>query len=361
MAIRFNEERWAKVRNDARLWWDGKLKRPLIHMPAGNRDPGRPAPRLKGLGFSEDVYNLSVSAEDIVDRWDYELSGMEFYGDSFPAVWPNFGPGVIAAFIGAVAKPAPDTVWFHPRKEMELAELRMAYDPDNVWFKRVKDICRVAMERWQGLVQMSMTDLGGNLDVVSTFRPNEQLLLDLYDHPEEVKRQTWEAHRLWWKCFDEINAVLKPMNPGYTSWAQIYSEAPSYMLQCDFCYMIGPDMFEEFVKPELVASCKRLVNPFYHLDGIGELPHLDSLLSIKELKGIQWVPGTGRPGITEWPEVYRKIRNAGKLMQIWGDMKTVDTLVSQIGSAEGMVCFAWGDPVNDSAIREFLKKYGCDT
>ena len=31
----------------------------------------------------------------------------------------------------------------------------------------------------------------------------------------------------------------------------IYSEKPYYPLQCDFSAMISPDMFEEFVLPEL--------------------------------------------------------------------------------------------------------------
>jgi len=41
-----------------------------------------------------------------------------------------------------------------------------------------------------------MTDLGGNLDILSTFRPGTDLLLDLYDHPEDVKRLTGEAHTM---------------------------------------------------------------------------------------------------------------------------------------------------------------------
>ena len=61
-------------------------------------------------------------------------------------------------------------------------------------------------------------------------------------------------------------------------------------------------MFDES-KPELAASCRRLKNAFYHLDGLGQLPHLKSLLSIPELKGIQWVPGDGQPDVTEWPAV----------------------------------------------------------
>jgi hypothetical protein len=43
-------------------------------------------------------------------------------------------------------------------------------------------------ERFQGVVQIGMPDLGGNLDILASFRPNEKLLLDLVDEPEEVKR-----------------------------------------------------------------------------------------------------------------------------------------------------------------------------
>ena len=60
------------------------------------------------------------------------------------------------------------------------------------------------------------------------------------------------------------------------------------------------------------------------LDGAGQLPHLDSLLSIEELKGIQWVPGDGAKPCTEWPEVYRKIRDTGKRIQIYGDLHGFD-------------------------------------
>jgi hypothetical protein len=90
-----------------------------------------------------------------------------------------------------------------------------------------------------------MTDLGGNLDILASFRPSDALLLDLYDHPEDIKRLTWQAHEAWWRYFNELNAVLRPPNPGYTAWTPIFSESPYYMLQCDFCYMIGPDMFDD--------------------------------------------------------------------------------------------------------------------
>jgi 5-methyltetrahydrofolate--homocysteine methyltransferase len=357
MSIGFDAARWGQVKEVSREWWAGRLKRPLIHILLQGRDPQRPAPRHPYRYFTSQ-YPASVTAEEIADTWDYELSKMEYLGDAFPAIWPNFGPGIIAGFMGARVKPEEHTVWFEPVTLKMPADLNLAFNPDNSWFHRVRDICRAAQERWQGLVQVDMTDLGGNLDILSAFRPGESLLLDLYDHPKDVKRLTWQAHDAWWRYFDELNAVLRPPNPGYTAWTPIFSESPTYMLQCDFCYMIGPDMFDEFVKPELAASCRRLGNAFYHLDGPGQLCHLDSLLTIPELKGIQWVPGAGQPDESHWPEVYRKIRAAGKRIHVVGGIAHLDAVARQLGSAEGIVVFD-SFPLSRKAEAEtILRRYG---
>lgn len=357
MSVDFTEERWEEIKNNYRQWWAGTLKRPLINITLTGSQPERQEPAVPSYPFTA-FYDFSVSAETIIDRWDYDLSCRRFPGDAFPSVWPNFGPGVIAAFLGATIEKGVDTVWFHPGEQQEIGDVRFQCDPSNLWLNRVQDVYRAGLERWQGRVQMGMTDLGGNLDILSTFRPSEKLLLDLYDHPETVKRLLWDAHRMWWRYYDEFNALLQPVNPGYTCWTPIFSVEPYYMLQCDFAYMIGPDMFDEFVKPELAASCKRLVNPFYHLDGIGQLPHLDSLLAIPELKGIQWVPGAGHPDMAHWPKVYRKIRDAGKLIQVSGGFDILNALFDQLGSAEGICLIGGADLSRKTEVMAGLRRYG---
>jgi len=364
MPIDFDTKCWDKIKQVYGGWWSGELKRPLINVSLSGADAGRAEPEVPNYGFTA-FYDSDVTPEEIVDRWDYNLSSNKYIGDAFPTTWPNFGPGVIAAFLGASLEKSEDegTVWYHPTEDLEPSELTFKFDPENKWFKRIADIKRAAIERWQGAAQLAMTDLGGNLDILSSFRPSEKLLYDLYDHPDEVKRLTWEAHEVWFEYFDALNAILQPVNPGYTAWTPIFSADPYYMLQCDFCYMIGPDMFDEFVKPELEATCNRLTNPFYHLDGPGQLPHLDSLLTIENLKGVQWVPGTGSADVIKWPEVYKKIRDAGKLIQVFtgqrdGDpLEIIDILAEQTGSAEGIILIGEVDISREKDLTALLEKY----
>ena len=363
MSMDFSKERWDKVKDDARKWWAGELGRPLIQARLSGRDSGREESAAP-YHYYTSFYDFSVSAEEIIDAWDYNLCCTEFLGDAFPQVFPNFGPGSIAAYMGAKLENGDNTTWFHPEKMLDITELDFEYLPDNKWLQRTKDVVQAAVNRWQDRVCVSLCDLGGNMDILSTFRPSEKIMFDLFDHPEDVKRLVWKAHEMWWKYFEEFNAITTPSNPGYSTWAEMYSEEPSYILQCDLCYMVSPEMFEEFVKPELIATSEKLTNVFYHLDGPGQLRHLDSLLQIDSISGIQWVPGAGSPDVTEWPDVYKKISDAGKKIHLIppyssDPFKAIDIISEQTGRADNIIYHFRGDISQRAEVEAMLKKYGC--
>jgi hypothetical protein len=197
------------------------------------------------------------------------------------------------------------------------------------------------------------------MDILATFRTSEELLYDLYDYPEEITRLMEEIQNLWYRYYEEINEVLQPDNNGFTDWSAIYSDKPSYVIQSDFSYMISPKMFELFVKPELENTCKKLDNSIYHLDGVGQLAHLDSLLKVKELDAIQWVPGDGKQDQTQWPEVYRKINRAGKNIQLMHGLHCIDVVSEQIGTTKGILhCPIFASITDKDKYIRHLSKYG---
>ena len=346
MTIRFSADRWDTRRANARAWWAHELERPLVHLLLYGAPSDRDKPKYDRVSPSM-LYDESVDPDDIIDSWDYEFSTQEYLGDAFPAVWPNMGPGVLAACVGGYAECATEqhTVWFYPHEEKELADLSFTYDPDSLAARRMRAIYKAGVDRWDGMVTMGMGDLGGTMDVLSTFRPSEKLLLDLYDSPDEVHRCMRELHEAWHAMFNDMDSVLQPGNKGYGAWTPIYSETPSYMLQCDFAYMLGPDMYNTFVHPELKDTCDRLGgNAFYHLDGLGQLAHLPYMLEIDTLAGIQWVPGTGKTAEDDWLSVHNQILDAGKLLQIydWAQIGSIKYMMDNRGDGKGIIALASG-------------------
>jgi hypothetical protein len=359
MPVEFTPQQWSYLRSNYEAWWQGTLERPLIIAMCYGLDPGRPQPAAPFLS-QETCTDLRWSAEELIDRVDWELSQVRWLGDSFPYFNMDcFGPGVLAAMLGGRLDNSTGRVWFFPDEEREIADIHFEYNPDNPWLKRVKDIYRAAVNKWQGQVVLGMADLGGTLDVLSTFRPSEKLLMDLYDHPAQVERLTWAIHELWFKVFDEINQIIAPVTRGYSDWSQIYSAEPTYVLQIDFSYMIGPKTFKRFALPELAACCRRLPRSFYHLDGTGEIPHQQMILSIPELGGMQWIPGDGKPDCANWPEIYQAIQQSGKRMQVLGShFEILDAVSDQLGSAKGIHFRGIYAHLDDEAeIREQLARY----
>lgn len=362
MDLGFSEERWAAMRRNYGQWWAKELDRPIIQAALFGYEPVGQPPRVEPLSQAN-CHDFSVPVMDIVSRWEYDLSSRRFLGDSFPFVDLNcFGPGVLAAFLGARLDNSSGNVWFHAPSDQQSSAIHLTYDANNAWFRRLREIYQAGTDHWEGRVLMGMTDLGGTLDVLASFRPGERLLTDLLLYPNEVKRLTWDIHELWFRYYDELNKVLFPDNPGYSAWTQLFSDVPYYVLQCDFCYMIGPAQFDEFVKPELEAACARLGHSIYHLDGPGQLNHLDSILGIEALDGVQWLPGAGNPDIDQWPEVYEKIRAADKLCHVaWAeDWRLFDAVVDQLGDARGLYYAFSAQKDEEEEVRSFLKRHGVD-
>lgn len=365
MGIHFDESRWEKIKRDYDLWWDHKLDRPLINVQVEAYTPDRPEPATPLL-TQETALDLSLDPDDLIDRIDYELSKIEYLGDSYPYFNMDcFGPGVLAAFLGAIPDNSRGNIWFNSPwdEDDELCDQHFTYQPDNVWFNRVKEIYRAANRRWHGRVVMGMVDLGGVMDCLAVFRGTNNLLMDLYDDPDEVKRLAGELHELWMRYYDELCTVMEEENIGYSDWSRIFSTKRSYIIQSDFCFMISNDMFREFVMDELRQCTEVLGNVIYHLDGPGELKHLDDILTFPKLKAVQWVPGAGAPDQCHWPEVYQKIHNAGKYIQVWDGYDAIRAVQEQTGARNGIHNFFINGTEPGEKLeyhRQMLKEFGVE-
>jgi 5-methyltetrahydrofolate--homocysteine methyltransferase len=312
----FTDADWQRVEHDWTAWWAHELPRPLLVAVSA---PG-------GVGWMwQPVAHraLTASAADLAEEKWRDLGRATWHGDAWPRYCVNFGAGAAAAFLGGrlEATPETDTVWFHPGiwEGKELRDIQPAYDADNAWWRRTREVTAACAARFGRGAQVGVADIGGTLDIAASLRGAQELLMDCVDDPDGVGELCRRLTALWPRYYRELRALTVSGGRGGGAWAPLWSPARLAMLQCDFSYMFSPAMFARWVAPDLAACCAELDHGFYHLDGVGQLPHLDHLLAVPRLRGVQWVPGDGQPDATapEWWPLYQRLRAAGKLVQIF--------------------------------------------
>ena len=323
-----------------------------------HRSIGRPLLNISAC----DDYSWYEAPQSVEQQWlDEELIVRNAHGaalhstyaaEGLPNLFSNLGPGMLAACIGGTFRLAPHTVWFDQAPIIEDWDdlPTVAFDEQSPLWQHLMRIQHRALE--DGNFPVSLTDLGGIMDIAASLRGTENLLYDLYDHPEEVRAFTAHVRGLWLDAFDRQVRLCGSTGLPYTSWMNIPSRLPWFPLQCDFCAMISPKQFEEFVLEDIIVQTEHMPRSIYHLDGPGEIPHLDMLLDIPRLGGIQWTAGDGKPPLTDpcWFDLYKKIQDKKKnlvlLDPIRGDnlpeierlVKTLDPtgvfLAGWVGSAD---------------------------
>ncbi|NJD59575.1 MAG: hypothetical protein C3F13_19180 [Anaerolineales bacterium] len=326
LKLHFPETGWETIRQDWSAWWAGELERPLVVLECIEvKDSSTPHYASTFLGN----FGPGADVNELLELFVQRLEATYYLGDAYPRMWPNFGPGIVAAFAGASLHAVEDTTWFSPNKELELPELKISMDQDNPWWKQVKAVTQGAVRRWGDQLSIGITDLGGNLDILAHLRGTQQLLFDLLDAPEEVDRLVKETNRLWLECYEQLYRLTQH-SQGTSCWGPCWSPKRGYLLQSDFSYMISPQMFERYVLPDLAACCESMEYAFYHLDGRGQLGHLDMLLSLERLRGVQWVPGDGQPQAECWIPLIKRILESGKLCQVYASGRGALTILREV-------------------------------
>ena len=112
-------------------------------------------------------------------------------------------------------------------------------------------------------------------------------------------------------------------------------------------------MFERNVLPELEIMLSNLDFALYHLDGPGAIRHLDHLLQLSALKGIQWTPGEGQPPVVEWIPMYRRIQKAGKLLHLHGEARYAERVLRAL-KPEGLMYVTWCE--TQAEAEELIRK-----
>ena len=303
---------WEKTKQKFIEYWSRENHdRPLISITGRRQDA-----KESVIKDPENVRDRWLDFEYVLKKARESFENTWFGGEAYPCFNPNLGPDIIGAMLGCDLEFGEYTSWsVHIVDNWQKFD-HLKFDEENRWWKKIKRLTELAVQDAKGDYFVGITDLHAGMDALVSMRGPENLSTDLYDFPEEVKRANFQVLEVLKEAYDRLYNIAIQNLDGTSNWAGIWHPGRWYITSTDFICLISPKMFEEFVLPELELELDWLDASIFHLDGPGALKHLDRLLEIPRLKGIQWVYGAGQPTASHWIPMLQKIQDKGKLIQI---------------------------------------------
>lgn len=308
-------------------FWDRENHdRPLLDLAAvvpDARPRPVPAPPTLYERWTDIDYRIALNRS--------HLDGVVYVGDSFPVMWPNLGPDFLGATFGADLIFQETTSYSVPclTEDSPLPEFLQ----DNSWWQRMVAMTRAFVEDAQGDYLVGITDLHPGMDGVVSLRGAEQTALDMVDRPEQAVALARRLSEAYLEQLRMLHGITSKNGPaaGCSNWMNIWHPELWYVTSCDFICMISREMFDAHIAPLLQWEARMLDGrTLFHLDGPGALRHLDALLDIPEIAGIQWVPGAAQPSARAWIPLLQKIQSRGRLLNIEAGPEDLPVLAREL-------------------------------
>jgi len=340
----------------------------IVHAPR-NKSKKPPFPELQWGPWLEDLEKYDdYDTESIIKWWtdpekNYQrmitwFENNYFGGEAVPATYINWGASAGAAFWGSPPKFSKTTVWY-PSVIKDWDTWNWDPNPElNFYWKNILDIQQKFIDECHGRYFIGVPEIGDAADLLSLMRGMDNLALDLFDHPEEVKKAVEIMSDLWVKLHEDIyqKTVKINQNGGVLPWMNLWAPGRHDQLANDFSSILSTNMFKEFFESEIIKMGKWCDYATYHLDGKNcILNHLDYLLSIKEIDNIEFTPGIGQPP-TYYPEyipLYKKIQASGKNLYLLTKPNEIEPILTEL-SPKGLLLSTNLDSEDDA--NQLLKK-----
>jgi hypothetical protein len=302
----------------------------------------------------EEWKNIWFDVEPRVETFEKSIEGKVFHGETFPMFDPNLGPDIYAAFYGSELYYGEVTSWSHPIIEYweDMASLKL--DMEGIYFKKVEELMTAALERCAGRYLVGYTDLHPGEDCAMAWRGSQRLCMDLYDSPDQVKQLIDIAYADFHMIFDHFDAILKAKQQPSMCWIGIPSFGKFHVPSCDFSAMISPASFAEFSLPVLRQEVKGMTHNVYHVDGKGVANHLDYILAVPEINGIQWVQDPHKQAIMQWVPLIKKVLDAGKSIIVDLKLDELEDFIAAMDSPEGI--YLWIDSDDEEEQLAIIKR-----
>lgn len=174
----------------------------------------------------------------------------EIPDDTIPMLRPPFSHTALPAALGAQPEMHNGKLWVNPIFDELTKNTRIELKSDNCWLEKVETYYKQLIELSDGRFAVGLYDTPAPADLIGALRGFEQILFDLYDRPQIVKKLAVDAAKAAAEFNHRLYKILaKQENYGGTWAANSWVPADTIYF-CEHCSVnYSPQLYDELIKP----------------------------------------------------------------------------------------------------------------
>lgn len=330
------EENLEGLKGEFIKFWKRENVKPLVSVKAYHDKEGyfNYHNKVKHDKRFSDPFHMKVDPQIKIRHQVESFKHMYFTAETLPVITTAIGPGICSAFLGSIVdlRTIEEPTWFYENLE-DWDNFELKFDESNIWWNIQKLLVEHAAlaAKENNLFSEIPVDLFNGIDTLMLLRGSENLALDLMMYPEVVKEAGKKILDYWKYWVNKLLLVQQEHIEGNgTAWLNLWGPGRTFCLQSDYMTMISAEQYREFILEDVKEMCNELDWSIFHFDGPDEIVrHLDFLLDIPNLHGIQWNPKTNCENVRHIP-VLKKIQEAGKCLILNIDADEIEDLLKEL-------------------------------
>ena len=296
---------WAEARERLTALWHGEIiDRPCIAVTAPNGNNRRqPNAQTSEQQWTDPDFLRQATLATVENTW--------WGGESIPSRLVMCGWLVC---FGGRPRFARETIWWEEMPVDFHQPPALGFNPEDPWVKRFEKAYMAVVELagWDNFLVGHPCLLPAN-DLLSMLMGTERFLISLIDHPEWMREVITMGARAQAEAARYFTSLVRERHEywyGNAGWMPFWGPEPYRSTQSDVSCMLSPEMYDEFVLPELEVLHETAGPLWYHLDGGDAQQHLDRLLSLPYLRVLQYTRRPSSrpmaPSISSCTDVFRQ-------------------------------------------------------
>ena len=343
---------WETTKARLEALWNGTIAgRPCMAVTApqagGGKSPAAPA-------NPEDRW---LNQDWIIAHLHAGLSSTWWGGEAIPSYLLMAG-----WLVSAGGKPhfSQETIWFDTFEVDFQKPSPFTIEEKDPWILKHRKLYQAVARESAGKFFLGHPLMLPANDLLSMHMGTTHFLMALMDEPAWMRTAILQAARDQHEERLRLQAEAKKWTPywyGNAGWMAFWTPKPFASTQSDVSCMLSPELFEQFVVPELDFMGNALGAMWYHLDGYDARQHLPRSLSLPYMRVIQYTPTPSEP--PNGPahlDFYKTIQKAGRIVHI---ELSAENLVQLAGKLDPALLMLNTSCASESEGRALLKKAEC--